>query len=148
MLTLPDAVVDTLAAWARAGYPGETCGLLFARGEEVRAEALPNIADRLHELDPQAYPRTSRNYFAFNEAKAARLVREAAADGWRWLAIWHSYFSAEDIATAAPGGQCVYPDLFQLVIDVRADGCREAKAFRWDGAAFAPVATFPQFRSR
>lgn len=154
MLRLPPPIVDQLRAWARAGHPAETCGLLFARGEDdfaVRAVQVDNMADKLHALDPAEYPRTSRDYFAMNEAKVARQVRESEAAGERWLAIWHShidcgaYFSAEDIATAAPGGVCVYPSLYQLVIDVRADRCVEAKAFRWDGAAFAHAATFPDF---
>lgn len=153
MLRLTPSVVDQLRIWSIAGHPGESCGLLFARGDDdaaVRAVLLENLADRLHALDPEAHPRTSREWFEFNGAKAARLVREAEAAGERWLAIWHShidcgaYFSAEDIAAAAPGGQCVYPQLYQVVVDARQDRCVEARAFRWDGAAFAHVATFPE----
>lgn len=153
-MRLSPAIIDQVRAWSRAGYPSEACGLLFARGPEdlaTRAVLVDNMADRLHALDPVEYPRTSRDYFAMNEAKVARQVREAEATGERWLAIWHShidcgaYFSAEDKATAAPGGQCVYPQLFQLVVDARANGCREAKAFRWDGRDFAPVAVYPEF---
>ncbi|MEK7414382.1 MAG: Mov34/MPN/PAD-1 family protein [Planctomycetota bacterium] len=153
-MRLPPAIIDQVRAWVRAGYPSESCGLLFASGTDdiaVRAVLVENMADRLHAMDPVEYPRTSREYFAMNEAKVARQVREAEAAGERWLAIWHShidcgaYFSDEDKLTAAPGGQCVYPQLYQLVVDARADGCREAQAFRWNGHDFANISSYPEF---
>lgn len=158
MLSLPPAIVEAIATTASAGHPGETCGLLFApAGTEECSRMLPmeNLADRLHALDPEANPRTSRDYFAMNGAKVARAVREAEAAGEAWLGIWHShidcgaYFSAEDARTFAPDGVPTWPDLYQVVVDVRAHRVVEARAFRWDGRCFAPVATFPAFaRSR
>lgn len=154
MLKLPTAIVQDLARHALAGYPAETCGLLFATSADdtaTRSVAIPNEADRLHALDSEAYPRTSRDYFAMNGAKVARLVREAESIGERWLAIWHShidcgaYFSSEDRLTAAPDGVPVWPQLYQLVIDVRRSGPVEARAFLWVDGDFLPVATFPEF---
>ena len=150
MLTLPPAVVAAIQAHVLAGYPGEACGLLFGTGTSaIRFVAMDNLADRLHAMDPVEYPRSSRDFYAMNEAKVARLAREAEAAGERWLAIVHShidcgaYFSAEDKRIAAPDGECTWPELFQVVVDVHADGVREAKAFRWDGTDFALVATYP-----
>lgn len=158
MLSLPRAIVDQIAAAAAAGYPSEACGLLFARAgsdECVRALAMDNMADKYHAADPAEYPRTSRDYFAMNGAKVNKAVREAEAAGERWLGIWHShidcgaYFSAEDVRTFAPDGAATYPELYQVVVDVRLDRVVEARAFRWDGRGFPPVATFPTFaRSR
>ena len=154
MLTLPAAVVDAIAAHASAGYPSETCGLLFAAaGAEACSRTLPmeNLADRLHASDPAEYPRTSRDYFAMNGAKVAKAVREAEAAGERWLGVWHShidcgsYFSSEDTRTFAPDGVPTWPELFQIVVDVRRHRLVEARAFRWDGHCFAPLATFPEF---
>jgi [CysO sulfur-carrier protein]-S-L-cysteine hydrolase len=154
MLSLPPQVVDAIAAQASAGYPSETCGLLFAQdGSDACCRMLPmdNMADRLHASDPAEYPRTSRDYFAMNGAKVAKAVREAEAAGERWLGIWHShidcgaYFSGEDTRTFAPDGVPSWPDLFQVVVDVRAHRLVEARAFRWDGHCFAPVATIPEF---
>jgi len=138
---------------ARACYPGECCGLLFARdGVAVRWLAMDNLADKLHALDPVEYPRTSRDAFMMNEAKIARAVREAEATGETWHAIVHShidcgaYFSAEDKRVAAPDGVPVHPDLLQLVIDCQPGGrIVEAKAFRWDGHDYALVSTHPEF---
>ena len=158
MLSLPAPIVEAIAAHAAAGYPRETCGLLFAPAGSTacsRMQAMENLADKLHAADPAEYPRTARDYFAMNGAKVAKAVREAEAAGERWLGIWHShidcgaYFSSEDTRTFAPDGVPSYPELFQLVVDVRAHRVVEARAFRWDGRCFAPVATFPEFaRSR
>jgi proteasome lid subunit RPN8/RPN11 len=153
MLIIPPPLADTLIDQALAGYPGEICGLLFAAEHggdtAVRVQAMDNLADRLHALDPVEHPHTSRNYFSMNEKKVSMAVEAASAAGERWLAIYHShincgsYFSAEDIAAAAPDGVCVYPQLWQVVIDVRGgDGppgqsVPEGKAFRWDGGRFA-----------
>lgn len=154
MLRIPTAVVDQIAAQASSGYPSETCGLLFARAgadDCVRMVVVENLADRYHASDPIEFPRTSRDYFAMNGAKVAKTVREAEAAGEVWLGIWHShidcgaYFSAEDTRTFAPDGQASYPQLYQVVVDVRAHQVVEARAFRWDGSTFLPVATFPEF---
>jgi proteasome lid subunit RPN8/RPN11 len=152
MLVLAPAVVEAIAAHAGAGYPAETCGLLFGRGDEAsRMLVMENMADRLHAADPAEYPRTSRDYFAMNGAKVNKAVREAEAAGEHWLGVWHShidcgaYFSSEDTRTFAPDGVPTWPDLYQLVVDVRAHRLVEGRAFRWDGHCFAPVATFPAF---
>ncbi|MCS6971028.1 MAG: M67 family metallopeptidase [Planctomycetota bacterium] len=153
MLSFSPAAVEAIVQHASAGYPSETCGLLFGDREErcTRAVVVPNEADRYHAADPIAYPRTSRDYFLMNGAKVGKLVREAEAQGERWLGIWHShidcgaYFSSEDARTFAPDGVPTWPDLYQLVVDVRAHRIIEARAFRWDGRCFAPVATFPEF---
>lgn len=151
MLALTPDVARALADLARAAYPAEACGLLFGHGTVAEILVpMANQADRLHALDPVEYPRTARDFFAMNEAKVAREVREREAAGERWLAIAHShvdcgaYFSAEDVRQAAPDGTPTWPDLFQVVVDCRAWGAVEARAFRWDArGAFLPVATFP-----
>ena len=152
MLTLTPDAIRTMQDHAFALYPGECCGLLFA-GPDGATRALPveNMADKLHALDPVEYPRTSRDAFAMNEAKVARLVREAEATGERWLGIWHShidcgaYWSNEDKRNAAPEGVPVYPKLFQTVIDCRPGRIIEARTFLWDGTDYVPVATHTDF---
>lgn len=152
MLMLPPDVIRTMQDHAFAQYPAECCGLLFATAAGgVRALPVDNMADKLHALDPVDYPRTSRDAFAMNEAKVARLVREAEAGGERWLGIWHShidcgaYWSSEDKLNAAPGGVPVYPSLFQTVIDCRPGRIIEARTFLWDGTDYVPVATHTDF---
>lgn len=157
MLRIPAPIIAQMQDQAFAGYPGECCGLLFAGADGAtitRCAPLENLADRLHAMDPAEYPRTSRDAFAVNEAKLARLVREAEAGGERWVSFYHShidcgaYFSAEDKKYAAPGGVPVFPQLCQVVIETHADRIVEARAFKWDGADFAHVQTFPEFARR
>ena len=154
MLTLTPAAVRAMQDHAFAAYPGECCGLFFGQPgstEVTRVLPVDNMADKLHALDPVEYPRTSRDAFAMNEAKVARLVREAEAAGEAWLGIWHShidcgaYWSSEDKRNAAPNGVPVYPQLFQTVIDCRPGRIIEARTFRWDGTDYVPVATHPEF---
>lgn len=154
MLTIPADLIRQMQDHAFANYPGECCGLLFApTNSDAATRCLPvdNIADKLHQLDTAEYPRTSRDAFAMNEAKVARLVREAETTGEHWLAIFHShincgaYFSDEDKRVAAPGGVPVYPHLYQIVIDCQPGRIVEAKTFRWDGNDYALVATHPDF---
>ena len=80
MIQIPPPVVAEMQNHALASYPGECCGLLFAKPGSTnvtRCARLENLADRYHALDPNAYPRTSRDAFMVNEAKLGRLVREA-----------------------------------------------------------------------
>jgi proteasome lid subunit RPN8/RPN11 len=154
MIQIPPPVVAEMQNQAFASYPGECCGLLFARTgttHVTRCAPLENLADRYHALDPVEYPRTSRDAFMVNEAKLGRLVREAESAGEQWIAFYHShidcgaYFSDEDKRFAAPNSTPVYPDLYQIVIETHADRIVEARAFRWDGADYAHQETFPEF---
>jgi [CysO sulfur-carrier protein]-S-L-cysteine hydrolase len=154
MLTIPPAIVKQMQDHALACYPKECCGILIAKqgsDEAVRCVPLENMADKLHALDPVEHPRDGRDWFSPNEAKLNRFVREAEAQGERWLALFHShidcgaYFSDEDRRYAAPDGQAVYPELYQTVIETRAHGVVEARTFRWDGKDFVLVATHPDF---
>ncbi len=154
MLEIPPALIALIQDHAFAHYPGECCGLIFGQAGTSRASRcvqLENIADRLHALDPAAYPRTSRDAFMVNEAKLNRAVREAEAGGERWLAFYHShidcaaYFSDEDKLHAAPDGNVVYPEVVQLVVRCWRERISDANAFRWDGRDFALVQKLPEF---
>ena len=155
MITIPPSIVAQMQKHALASYPGECCGLLFAQvGSNTASRCVPldNMADKLHALDPVEYPRTSRDWFAPNEAKLGRFVREAEAQGEKWLALFHShidcgaYFSDEDKRYAAPDGKAVYPQLFQTVIETRATGVVEARTFLWNGSDYIEVVVHPDFQ--
>ena len=110
---------------ARAQYPSECCGLVAGPAEvpllcdEAIAEV--NEADRYHALDPERFPRTSREYFKIHELRAARAFERGAASGRPIKVIYHShcdagsYFSAEDAATFASGGALMWPCAFLVV---------------------------------
>ncbi len=147
--SLPPAVAAAIQDHCLACYPSEACGILVGQpGAPSRFLPMDNQADRLHAMDPEEFPRTSRDFFALNMAKVMKAVREAEAAGEAWLAIVHShidcgaYFSSEDVRNAAPEGEPAFPDLDQIVVDVRAWGVVEARSFRWNGQGFVPCRTW------
>jgi proteasome lid subunit RPN8/RPN11 len=149
MLTVPPRLAAQMQDHAFNWYPNECCGLLFARqdgDEATRVVAMDNLQGRYHfRLGPPDFPRQPRTAFKLDERRMARLADEAAAQGERLLAVFHSHidcapeFSLEDSDMAAPppARVPVHPDLWHVVLEIRPDGCRGARAYRWDGRGFA-----------
>lgn len=155
-LRITRAVLDAVEADAVRGYAAdeEACGYLTGPAEDgllcdghVRME---NVASKLHAMDPETYFRTARMYFAFNEAKFDRAVREGERAGRPVKVIYHShldagaYFSPTDAAVmslgeppAEEGGAWktgpgpAWPLAF-LVTSVRPAGVDDHKLFVWD----------------
>lgn len=137
------AVLDAIYAHAREGYPEEVCGFIVGADEVKRCE---NRQNALHAEDPKTFPRDARTAYnlgakdLFFLDRSLRTARPVAV-------IYHShvdvgaYFSDEDARAAAPDGELLYP-VDYLVVDVRADGVRGAKLFRFDGGAFVEVGSY------
>ena len=127
-LVIPQDVVDDVEDHAREAYPGEACGLLSGPAGDPRVitsgRRMPNLADRYHQLDPETYPRTSREAYIIDGMAMQRALTDGDAGGVPVKVIYHShcdcgaYFSAEDRAGAAPDGALSYPAVF-LVTSVR-----------------------------
>lgn len=121
-------VLEAIRAHAAECYPSECCG--FASGPAEIAERVDeahretNEADKYHRLDPEQFPRTSREYFKINELRAAKAFDRGRAAGRPIKVIYHShcdagdYFSAEDAATFAHEGQLTWPCAY-LVVSVQ-----------------------------
>lgn len=153
------ATLEALEQAAREAYARheEACGYL--RGPAASAllcdehVAMPNLANKLHALDPERYFRTARTFFAFNEKKFDDAFRASAAEGRPVKVLYHShldagaYFSPTDAAvmscgeppereggpiTMGPGP--AWPLAF-LVTSVRAGVVDDHKLFVWDAAA-------------
>jgi proteasome lid subunit RPN8/RPN11 len=137
------AVLDAIYAHAREGYPEEVCGFIVGGDEAKRCE---NRQNALHAEDPIAFPRTATTaynigakdlFFLDRSQKSERPVR----------VIYHShvdvgaYFSAEDERAAVSDGELLYP-VDYLVVDVRKDGVRGAKLFRFVGGKFVEVDSY------
>ena len=153
-----------LEADARARYATdeEACGYLSGPSADGllcdEAVPMPNMANKLHALDPETYFRTGREFFAFNEKKFDDAVSRGREAGRPVKVLYHShldcgaYFSPTDAAvlsfgtppeteggpaTLGPGPQ--WPLAF-LVTSVRQSPggplVDDHKLFVWSGGAF------------
>jgi proteasome lid subunit RPN8/RPN11 len=124
----------------------EACGLLAGPGSApgLLDETIPleNLANKLHALDPESYPRTARMSFEVDARKFARTIESRAATDRPVKVLWHShldvgaYFSDTDVAAMSMGGRGPAYDLAYLVVDVTAEGVRGQKLFIWADGAF------------
>lgn len=135
--------LETIYAQARAEFPKESCGYVFGRGAQARVVTCTNRQDKLHELDPEANPRTAENGYNIGGRQLLDLVRSFESDDPVSI-IFHShprvgaYFSGEDTAAAISAG---FPVEY-LVIDAQEDGVRGAILFRRDGEQYVEVERF------
>jgi proteasome lid subunit RPN8/RPN11 len=124
-LEIERLVLEQIERHALECYPSESCGFVFGpAAEPPLLDALQreeNEADKYHKLDPVTFPRTSRTYFKINELRAARTFEQGQNDGRPVKVIYHShcdagaYFSDEDAATFANGGQLMWPCAYIVV---------------------------------
>lgn len=158
--TLEAVIADALRGYAA---DEEACGYLVGPADDPllcdEAVAMPNLASKLHEMDPETYFRTARTFFAFNEKKFDDAVRRGAEAGRPVKVLYHShldagaYFSPTDRAVmslgeppSSEGGRIelgpgpAWPLAF-LVTSVRAEGVDDHALFVWDGRDFS-VAPF------
>jgi proteasome lid subunit RPN8/RPN11 len=154
------AVFDAVEHEAVRGYAlrEEVCGYLVgpaAAGplcdEHV---AMPNLANKLHAVDPETYFRTASSFFAFNEKKFDDAVRAGQAAGRPVKVLYHShldvgaYFSPTDRAVLSMGEPPSGEDgpmklgpgpgwpLAFLVASVRASGVDDHKMYVWQAGDF------------
>jgi [CysO sulfur-carrier protein]-S-L-cysteine hydrolase len=159
-LTIDGGVVRTLEAEAEAAYARheEACGFLSGPAAAPlvcdQATVMPNLANKYHQLDPEAYPRKGNTYFLLDARKFQRALEEGTASGRPVKVLWHShldvgaYFSETDAAAANMGGDAPANPLAYLVTSVRNGKVDEHKLFIWnaDGKAFiaAPFEVVPE----
>jgi proteasome lid subunit RPN8/RPN11 len=139
----PRAVLDAIYAHARAGYPEEVCGFIVADDEARRCE---NRQNALHAEDPVHFPRDAKTAYNLG-AKDIFFLEKSLRTERPVRVIYHShvdvgaYFSAEDARAATFEGEPLYP-VDYLVVDVRSDGVRGAKLFRFAEGSFVEVGSY------
>jgi proteasome lid subunit RPN8/RPN11 len=98
---------------------------------------LENIQNKLHELDPDTYPRTAVIAYAMDPRELESVIDNAARDGAKLKAFYHShpeheaYFSAEDKAFASPFGEPTFPNAAQIVVSIYNSEVKCMAAFVW-----------------
>ena len=137
-----DANLDAIVEWVEGAYPEEGCGLILERAEggyEVRT--LENLANQYHEMDPETYPRTAREFYVINPME----FMKAEERGDRVAVVFHShadvgdYFSDEDVAAATMPRNSedepyeeAHPGVDWLVVSVRDGEADHATLFEFD----------------
>ncbi len=153
-LVVPRSVIEQVDEEARLAYDRdeESCGFLVGPAADAsRVDGIVpmlNRANKLHALDPEAYPRTGRTYFDIDSMKFENAIRRGDAEGRPVKVLYHShldvgaYFSPTDAEVAKMGQDEPPWDLAYLVTSVRAGGADERKLFVWDpsGQAFVESA--------
>lgn len=131
-----------LIDWLEGAYPEEGCGLIL-RDEKgkLRFRRCENVIDRYHELDPETYQRTARDFYMIDPLefiKAEERNDEIAA-------IVHShpdtgaYFSESDVEAALMPRDSEddpvepsHPGADYLVVSVHHGSAREARLYSFD----------------
>jgi proteasome lid subunit RPN8/RPN11 len=121
----------------------EACGFLTGPATDPKlldtAVELENLANKYHKADPEAHPRTGREYFKINTLKFERAIAQGVEAGNPVKVFFHShldcgsYFSSEDAASMTMGGTAdpAY-DLAYLVTAVDKGEVTAHKLFIWD----------------
>lgn len=135
----------------------EACGYL--EGPEAdpllcdTAVELENLANKYHQVDPEAHPRSGREYFKVNSRKFERAIQEGRERKRPVKVFFHShldcgaYFSAEDAASMTLGGGEPTYELAYFVTAVDRGEVTAHKLFVWDaetrGFVEAPFSEVP-----
>ena len=135
---------DMISEHAISSYPDECCGLILGPKQEsyqpsdLEIVLCRNIQNKMHELDPENYPRTERTAFLI-EPKEFLRIDNSTKEGKILIGIFHShpdedsYFSDEDKSAAVPFGDIpTFPDAEHIVVSVFENEIREIKVFAWD----------------
>ena len=146
-LSIRRDVLEQVFDEARSAYARdeESCGFLSGPLEDpLRLDAiLPmlNRANKLHALDPEAYPRTGRMYFDIDSLKFEKAILAGDQSGRPVKVLYHShldagaYFSHTDAEVAKMGGDAPPFDLAYLVTSVREGEVDDHKLFVWAPAS-------------
>jgi proteasome lid subunit RPN8/RPN11 len=107
---------------------------------------MENLANRYHRADPEAHPRTGREYFKVNALKFERAVEDGQRNGRPVKVFFHShldcgaYFSAEDAASMTMGGSDAPAHALAYLVTAVDSGVVTAhRLFVWDPTARAFV---------
>jgi proteasome lid subunit RPN8/RPN11 len=152
-LSIARSVLDRVFEEAKAAYgrDEESCGFLVGPASDGRRidgiVPMVNRANKLHALDPAAYPRTGRMYFDIDSMKFTREIEKGEREGRPVKVLYHShldagaYFSETDQAVAKMGGDEPPFDLAYLVTSVMKGEVDAHELFVWDPSTRAFVAS-------
>ena len=138
-LQLRSEDLERIHRQAEAEYPAECCGILTVESASPVSRVHPceNIQGRLHQEDPEQYPRDPRVAYFIDPKQQFDIISAVERAGGRVSGFYHShvdcdaYFSAEDRERAMAWDEPAYPAAVYLVVSVYAGKVRGQKAFGW-----------------
>ena len=122
-------------------YPYECCGIVIGFAESREDDILfrcTNIQNRLHKMDPRAYPRDAKTAYNIEPKELVKIFNQMQSKGMRLKTFYHShpdhgaYFSDEDKRMALFDGEPTYPDAKYLVVSVYNKVVRDEAWFEWN----------------
>ena len=146
-LRISRAALDAVEAAAVAAYgrDEEACGFLSGPADDPGrcdvAVELENLANKYHAVDPEAHPRTGREYFKVNSRKFERAIESGRASSSPVKVFFHShldcgaYFSQEDADSMTGGGSSDPAYALAYLVTAVDEGVVTAhRLFVWDAA--------------
>ena len=138
-MKIRNAHMTTIHAQARAEYPAECCGIITSNSEgDLEVHVCENIQDRLHQQDPEQYPRDARIAYYIDPQELYDIVMATEKSGGGVAGLYHShidcdaYFSQEDKERAMAWDEPAYPDAVYLVVSVNEGEVGNQRCFGWD----------------
>ena len=118
MLTLPKKFIDEMIAHAREEAPNECCGIIAGRD----GQAVKLFRGRNAEASPYLYYLDKNQLF--------EIQRECWANGWEFLAIYHSHTKTKAYPSPTDIDQAYWPESYYVIISLRRRGRPTKRAFR------------------
>ncbi|MGH8809330.1 MAG: M67 family metallopeptidase [Noviherbaspirillum sp.] len=126
-LHLPTGFHASLASWAQAAYPCESCGLLI--GERVADEHTIRSVTRANNLNwKRAHDRYLLDPQHFLEVDDA-----ARAQGLEVLGVWHTH-PDHPARPSETDRLAAWPDWSYVILEVTRDGVRDMRSWRLNHA--------------
>ena len=122
-------------------YPYECCGIVIGFAESKEDDILfrcTNIQNRLHKMDPGAYPRDAKTAYNIESRELVEIFNQVQSKGMMLKTFYHShpdhdaYFSDEDKKMALFDGEPTYPGAKYLVVSVYNKVVRDEAWFEWN----------------
>lgn len=140
---LTQAAFALIIRQAERDFPDETCGFIIGGAETLEVRPITNIQNARHAADPGTFTRDARTAFLMEPKEHLAVMNEIDRRKLELIAVYHShpdhdaYFSATDRANACSFDpeEPDYPEIFHIILSVRAGKFVRAAAFAWDAAA-------------
>lgn len=121
--SLPQSFLDEMIAHAKEDAPNECCGIIA--GNDGRAVKLFRAKNA--EASPYRYNVEPKDLF--------RIYRECEANGWEFLAIYHSHTASEAYPSPTDVRLAFWPEAYYVLVSLREAAKPAVRAFRiLDGA--------------